>query len=81
MHVGERAVSTLTPAARESGGGRRRAGVPQGQGDGSRLRPSRTLGAGTATMVAVGTALAGGPPHRSQRAGLPHWAPTLGVWR
>ena len=31
--------------------------------------------------VAVGTALAGGPPHRSQRAGLPHWAPTLGVWR
>jgi hypothetical protein len=25
--------------------------------------------------VAVGTALAGGPPHRSQRAGLPHWAP------
>jgi len=31
--------------------------------------------------VAVGTALAGGPPHRSQRAGLPHWAPTLGAWR
>ena len=31
--------------------------------------------------VAVGTALAGGPPHRSQRAGLPHWAPTLGVWQ
>jgi hypothetical protein len=30
---------------------------------------------------AVGTALTGGPPHRSQRAGLPHWAPTLGVWR
>ena len=27
--------------------------------------------------VAVGTALAGGPPHRSQRAGLPHWAPAL----
>ncbi len=23
----------------------------------------------------------GRPPHRSQRAGLPHWAPTLGVWR
>ena len=32
-------------------------------------------------FVAVGTALAGGPPHRSQRAGLPHWAPTLGGWR
>ena len=31
------------------------------------------------TRVAVGTALAGGPPHRSQRAGLPHWAPTLGA--
>src|SRR5215471_17261255 len=31
--------------------------------------------------VAVGTALTGGPPHRSQRAGLPHWAPTLGEWR
>jgi hypothetical protein len=33
------------------------------------------------TRVAVGTALAGGPPHRSQRAGLPHWAPTSGAWR
>ena len=31
--------------------------------------------------VAVGTALAGGPPRRSQRAGLPHWAPTMGGWR
>ena len=31
--------------------------------------------------IAVGTALTGGPPHRSQRAGLPHWAPALGVWR
>lgn len=32
--------------------------------------------------VAVGTALrlagSGRPPHRSQRAGLPHWAPTSG---
>src|SRR6266542_1188348 len=28
--------------------------------------------------VAVGTALGGGPPHRSQRAGLPHWAPASG---
>ena len=25
--------------------------------------------------IAVGTALTSGPPHRSQRAGLPHWAP------
>ena len=31
----------------------------------------------TAT-IAVGTALAGGPPHRSQRALLTHWAPALG---
>jgi hypothetical protein len=28
--------------------------------------------------IAVGTALAGGPPHRSQRALLTHWAPALG---
>jgi len=28
--------------------------------------------------VAVGTALEGGPPLRSQRAGLPHWAPASG---
>ena len=27
---------------------------------------------------AVGTALSGGPPHRSQRAELPHWAPGSG---
>ena len=29
-------------------------------------------------VVAVGTALSGGPPHRSQRAELPHWAPRSG---
>ena len=28
--------------------------------------------------IAVGTALTGGPPHRSQRALLTHWAPTSG---
>jgi hypothetical protein len=28
--------------------------------------------------VAVGTALSGRPPRRSQRAELPHWAPTSG---
>jgi hypothetical protein len=33
------------------------------------------------TRVAVGTALAGSPSLRSQRAGLPHWAPTMGGWR
>ncbi len=36
-------------------------------------------GVAAKTRVAVGTALAGGPPHRSQRAGLPHWAPTSGA--
>ena len=34
-----------------------------------------------ALTVAVGTALAGGPPHRSQRAELPHWAPASGQTR
>src|SRR5260370_4087606 len=29
----------------------------------------------TRMVIAVGTALAGGPPHRSQRALLTHWAP------
>ena len=29
--------------------------------------------------IAVGTALAGGPPHRSQRALLTHWAPASGA--
>ncbi len=32
---------------------------------------------GILRAVAVGTALTGRPPHRSQRAGLPHWAPAL----
>jgi hypothetical protein len=31
-----------------------------------------------ANVVAVGTALAGGPPHRSRRAELPHRAPASG---
>jgi hypothetical protein len=30
-------------------------------------------------LIAVGTALAGGPPRRSQRALLTHWAPALGA--
>ena len=32
----------------------------------------------TSQAVAVGTALSGRPPHRSQRAELPHWAPASG---
>ncbi len=32
----------------------------------------------SAPLVAVGTIFSSRPPHRSQRAGLPHWAPTLG---
>ena len=31
--------------------------------------------------VAVETILSDGPPRRSQRAELPHWAPTSGAWR
>ena len=42
-------------------------------------RGNRTPGLPRNGAVAVGTALAGGPPHRSQRAGLPHWAPTSGA--
>jgi hypothetical protein len=36
---------------------------------------SKSLG----SWFAVGTALSGVLPHRSQRAELPHWAPTLGT--
>ena len=32
-----------------------------------------------AGAIAVGTALAGAPPRRSQRALLTHWAPALGL--
>src|SRR6266436_728392 len=40
-----------------------------------RARSVLTFFAQDSGTIAVGTALAGGPPHRSQRAGLPHWAP------
>src|SRR6266542_2005208 len=40
---------------------------------------SSTSSASTAATIAVGTALAGGPPRRSQRALLTHWAPDLGA--
>ncbi len=39
----------------------------------------RTCNQARADEVAVGTALTGGPPHRSQRAELPHWAPASGI--
>ena len=39
---------------------------------------ARILGHEEAEPFAVGTALTGGPPHRSQRALLTHWAPTSG---
>jgi ribosomal protein L37AE/L43A len=47
-----------------------------GQGDGTYRPPLAAEG-----RVAVGTALSGGPPHRSVRAALPHTALTEGVWR
>jgi len=37
----------------------------------ARMQPDRPV-------VAVGTVLADGPPHRSPRAGLPHGAPASG---
>ena len=45
-----------------------RAGCRSSPGRGHRYR-----------VIAVGTALAGGPPRRSQRALLTHWAPALGT--
>src|SRR5206468_2983086 len=50
----------------------------------SRLSAIYSPGRGTTTertraVIAVGTALAGGPPRRSQRALLTHWAPASGT--
>jgi hypothetical protein len=45
--------------------------APTGRGRRTRLRRD--------SRIAVGTALAGGPPHRSQRALLTHWAPPSGT--
>src|SRR5664279_5353946 len=43
-------------------------------------RPSQATDSSISTrLIAVGTALTGGPPHGSQRAELPHWAPALGA--
>src|SRR5664279_341307 len=41
--------------------------------------PSRRRLSHPGLQIPVGTALAGGPPDRSQRALLVHWAPTLGA--
>ncbi len=43
--------------------------------------PSPEMLSMSRVAIAVGTALTGGPPRRSQRAELPHWAPALGIWR
>ena len=43
-----------------------------------RLAKLRVEEIGRDDAFAVGTALTGGPPHRSQRALLTHWAPTSG---
>ena len=42
------------------------------------LLPGKTSSVSSSVSVAVGTALASGPPHRSVREGLPHTALTLG---
>src|SRR5664279_3349096 len=45
-------------------------------------RPSQATDSSISTrLFAVGTARTGGPPHGSQRAELPHWAPTSGSSR
>jgi hypothetical protein len=44
-------------------------------------RGNRTPGLSQMRAVAVGTALAGGPPHGSQRALLTHWGSCLGCGR
>src|SRR5262249_56645447 len=65
-------------------GGLGRGGPPRG---GQKMRP-RLCGGGPAPPVgpqrwrrpvAVGTGVAPRPPHRPQRAGLPHWVPALGA--
>src|SRR5262249_48621626 len=43
------------------------------------LPPAARGGHIGARLIAVGTALAGGPPRRSQRALLTHWAPASGT--
>ncbi len=42
------------------------------------LNSRTTEPGGMDLLVAVGMRVASHPPHRSQRAELPHWAPTLG---
>src|SRR5262249_18782919 len=55
---------------------------PNVHNDWRSIRPAQaTPRANLRSAVAVGTALAGGPPHRSVRAALPHTALTSGVWR
>src|SRR6266508_3484339 len=44
----------------------------------SRCKTWTTPSSSYPSRIAVGTALAGGPPRRSQRALLTHWAPDLG---
>ena len=42
------------------------------------MEPDQKPACSAPSIFAVGTALTGGPPHRSQRALLTHWAPTSG---
>ncbi len=42
------------------------------------MRAGVTTTSQSRARITVGTALAGGPPCRSQRAALPHWAPASG---
>src|SRR5215216_4396893 len=52
---------------------------PRGRGlGGGGGRRAEGQGTGAVGVIAVGTAVANGPPRRSQRALLTHWAPALG---
>ena len=59
-----------------------RAGAPDAVGRRGPSRPclfAHRRAGDDLTAIAVGTTLTGGPPHRSQRAELPHWAPASGA--
>ena len=81
--AGSAGDSRITPPAMLPSACHDDVGTPIHRFRGSIAWPARTpvnasLRPRGSPTVAVGTALSGGPPHRSQRAELPHWAPRSG---
>lgn len=79
LREGARARSRGRGVAREPGA----PALGERRSDAALRRPGASVGVAGALWsgrftVAVGTALADRPPRRSQREGLPHWAPALG---